>query len=347
MARQENRRRTRLVRPYPADTLEEAQEVAKAIGASGATESESSLERLRLASVMGTTAKSSAFVTVLNSSAKYGLTQGGYRDERIRLTARGLSIVAPTRERERMHALTDAALEPEVFSQFYEAHNGADLPDDTYSKNILQRELRIQAELTSECLEIIKANGVFVGLIKESRGKLKVDMGLNTPHTSQLAAPIESAPNGAANDSGASEGRVFVGHWGDPDAARFVTKTLADFHIPYAYLEELEPDGRPVNARIAEEMHKSAAAILVFAESDGSEDGQRHREQMLYLLGASSVLFGEKVLVFQCAPENPEGKYDTGLTKTRAVVFRHGKYEEAGLELIRELFQSGIIRVSV
>ena len=349
MARQDNQKRTRLVRPYPADTLESAKAVAEAVGTNGTGGPEGSIERNELAKVLGTTPKSSTFTTRLNSSAKYGLTLGGYNDDRIRLTSRGVSVVAPTRESERMQALRDAALEPDVFSKFYENHDGMELPVDTLSKNLLQRQLGIRAELAGECLDIIKANGTLTGLIKERRGKLHVDLATSRTDrrqtTANSPAPPAPAENGATQHSERYGGRVFVGHWGDPDAARFVTKTLADFQIPYAYLDGLEPDGRPVHAKIAEEMHKSAAAILVFAAPEGSTDSRRDREQMIYQLGASSVLFGDKVVVFQCAKDKADG--DSEPIHPRSVIFQQGKYDEAGYELIRELHQSGIIRVGV
>ena len=349
------RKRTRLVRPYPADTLEVAQEVAKAVGSRGTSDGGGSIEREKLATVMGTTAKSSAFITMLNSSTKYGLTLGGYRDPFIRLTARGSSIAAPTRDQERLQALSEAAMEPEAFNRFYEEHSGKQLPDDTFSKNKLQRQFGIQAELTSECLEIIKANGVLVGFIKERGGILRVDLG-RTQIPAHLpvnsSAPVSDEPlKDVTNYPKSSGGKVFVGHWGDPKAAQFVASTLDDFQIPYEYLDVQEPDGRPVPASVSEKMHNSAAAILVFANSDApSEDddkSQRDREQMLYQLGASSALYGDKVVVFQCTESMPKSKNISGTSNVRSVFFQEGKYREAGFELIRELHQSGIVRVGV
>lgn len=356
MAGKETKKRTRLVRPYPADTLEVAQEVAKAVGSKGSADGEGSLARETLATVLGTTAKSSAFITILNSSAKYGLTQGGYKDEFIRLTARGSSLAAPTRDQERLQALTEAALEPDVFRQFYEAHGGADLPDDTFTKNILQRQFGIQAELTSECLEIIKANGALVGFIKESQGKLRVDLaGLKTsvriPAASISSQRAIPATNGSTSQPDNSSGKVFVGHWGDPEAARFVTSTLDAFQIPYEYSDVQESDGRPVPASVSEKMHRSSAAILVFADPadcvEGSGEREQDQVQMLYQLGASSALFGDKVVLFKCSGAETNGAASDESSDIRSVLFHEGKYREAGFELIRELHQSGIIRVGV
>ena len=75
-----------MVRPYPVHTLEEASIIASAI-----QERNSGLpfDRVLLAKALGTTPTSSGFTMKLNSSAKYGLTRGGYNDDRIELTPRG------------------------------------------------------------------------------------------------------------------------------------------------------------------------------------------------------------------------------------------------------------------
>ena len=91
-------KRTRIVRPYPVNTLQEALAVALAI-----KEANSGLPfaRADLARAMGTTPGSSGFTTRLNSSSRYGLTNGAYNDEIVSLTHRGDGIVSPKDEEER------------------------------------------------------------------------------------------------------------------------------------------------------------------------------------------------------------------------------------------------------
>ena len=85
-------KRTRLVRPYPIHTLEVALSVARAIQESNAG---LPFARTDLAGALGTTPSSSGYTIRLNSSAKYGLTRGGYNADLISLTHLGQSIVAP------------------------------------------------------------------------------------------------------------------------------------------------------------------------------------------------------------------------------------------------------------
>ena len=85
-------RRTRVVRDYPTNTLQDVLVVPMAIHNNNAG---LPIDRKLLAKSLGTTHKSSGFITKINSSFSYGLTIGGYKDELISLTDLGKSIVAP------------------------------------------------------------------------------------------------------------------------------------------------------------------------------------------------------------------------------------------------------------
>ena len=39
-------------------------------------------------------------------------------------------------------------------------------PDDTHAENLLQREVGIAPELTTECLGILRANGLYTGILE-------------------------------------------------------------------------------------------------------------------------------------------------------------------------------------
>ena len=161
------RPRTRKVRSYPVHPLKDALGVAR-----GIQEANSGLpfDRIMLAGQLRTTPSSSGFVMRLKSSARYGLTLGGYNDVRISLTEAGRAAVAPKSEEERRQALVECALRPDVFRSFYEALDGKRLPEAAFARNILERDHNIDPELAQECLDIIVANGPYVGLLRDVAG---------------------------------------------------------------------------------------------------------------------------------------------------------------------------------
>ena len=348
------RKRTRMVRPYPVYTLDGTLTVASAIQEMNAG---LPFDRVLLAKALGTTPASSSFIMKLNSSAKYGLTEGGYNDDRIALTHRGESIVAPQRSAERQKALVEAALQPEVFRRFYQVLNGKRIPEDTYAQNVLQRELGVQAGLTAECLRIIHANGLFVGLVTEVGGSLYVNRsGEATQRQADGAeAPLEAAvaenppdidkARDASEQEPQQSGRIFIGHAGSPDVVDFIKTILDEFDIPYSVAESDYDGERPVALEASQEMRKCDAAVLVFARPSWARvSGGREvssMEAMRYQLGAASVLYGDRVVSLKEEGLEEDGP-DLGF---HTLPFERERLGEIALVLLAELHRTGVVEV--
>ena len=339
-------KRTRLVRPYPVNTLKDALVVAQAIAKAT---SGYPVDRAQLAKALGTTVSSSAFTTRLNSSAKYGLTHGAYNDPVIRLTPTGGAITAPQGVEERRDALVEAALRPDLFKRFYEMFDGRQVPADEYARNLVQRELEVHPDLAGECLEIITANGVFVGILRtEADGARVVDLGGRAAGGAQSAEPTraqassEARPEpvraeAPAGERPQAEGRIFVGHAGPSMGLDAVKDTLSAFNIRYVDSDASSGGGLPVPPDVARDMRTCTAGVLIFggANTDASSLG--------YQLGGASVLFGEKVVVLE--EQTGEGIHtmDHGLNR---VAYRSGQPAQLGLDLLKALAAAGVIKVS-
>ena len=345
------RKRTRMVRPYPVHTLEDALTVAVAI-----QESNSSLpfDRVLLARAMGTTPASSGFTMKLNSSAKYGLTQGAYNDDRISLTPLGEAIVAPKGGDERHRALVETATRPEVFGRFYRMLAGKRLPEDEYAQNVLKRELSVHPDLAAECLGIIKANGEYVHILVGDQGDQSVTLErrqepdsaprghVSETPSSQLAT---SSPEPRVGDESIHGGRIFIGHSAGAQAALLVARVLDDFGIPYGTGQAGADDSQPLSADVSEEMRRCTAAVLIFALGDARrQEGRKGMSpRMLYQLGAASALYRDRILVLA----EPGIELDNKLVGVRTVVFDTDTPHESTLALLRGLHWAGVIKVTV
>ena len=348
------RKRTRIVRPYPIRTLEDALSVAIAVQNTNAG---LPFDRVLLAGALGTTPASSGFTMKLNSSAKYGLTIGGYNDALISLTDMGMAIVAPRGDEELIQTLGEVANQPDVFSRFYQMLDGKRLPEDEYAQNMLQREAGIHPDLASECLGIIKANGIYAGILREESGFLYIrlqDYQESIPEPGNEGQGITSDTSIAERNAQAtphdvravspSRGKIFTGHSGNLNAMRFVKELLDDFGISYGSVEEDGDDTQPVPAQVSNEMRGCTSAILVLANggADSGEGDNKAAERMLYQLGAASVLYGNRIVIlveagFEAAQNAPD---------MHRVVFDSERPTEAGLALLRELHRAGVISVT-
>ena len=342
-------KRTRIVRPYPVHTLEDACSIGQAIQD---VNSGLPFDRVLLAKALGTTPASSGFTMKLNSSAKYGLTQGGYNDERIALTAQGRAVAAPTRSGETRQALLEAALRPELFRRFYQVLDGKRVPEDAYAQNILQRELGLHAALTDECLRIVTANGLHVGILTDADGALYVSMsGELIPDEDVRAldagpsAEASARPEAVRREGSGVGSKILIGHAGSPEIVDFVRTVLDEFDIPYGVVESEFEDERPLPADAATEMRECGAAILVFAKPSWSRvSGGREvsgQEMMLYQLGAASVLYGERIIALTEEGVEPGG-YGSGF---QTLQFHRERLGEIALALLSELHRIGVLEV--
>ena len=343
-------KRTRIVRPYPVHTLEEAALIAATIQQTNAG---LPFDRVLLAKAMGTTPASSSFTMKLNSSAKYGLTQGGYNDDRIALTALGESIVAPKRKGEQNQVLVEAALQPELFRRFYQMLDSKRLPEDTYAQNMLQRELGVHPRLTEECLRLVKANGLHVGILGEVGGSIYVSLSGAHAGDREADGADEQPTNGteaedrraAGADGSLTGSRIFVGHAGNQDVVDYLTTVLEPFGIPYDVVECDYDPSRPVSAEVSERMRNCNAAIFVFAApTDPDWAGRREEkrvQKMLYQLGAASVLYGDRVVSLRQRDIDLGGQ-DAAV---HTLEFDKERPDEVGLALITELHRMGVIAV--
>ena len=349
--RTERGKRTRVTRPYPTYTLEDALEIADTIQNANAG---LPFERALLAGALGTTPKSSAFTMRLNASAAYGLTQGGYNDAEIRLTPLGQAAVAEDDGR-RKRARAEAAMTPGVFGKFYELLDGKRLPEAAAAQSILRREQGVAESLTEECLSILIANGEYAGILHEENGGAIVRIGARSQPQSGaaqashdeaeqvgLAPPATPAPSASDEDAAQEderEGKVFVGHVGESEAARFVASMLEQFGIPIAK-PDFGVDGRPAAlSRAAGEMKTAGAAALVFA---GGSHSQAARDGMLCLLGACLALYGERVVIFH----ETDAVAGLNLDGLSCVGFEPERIAESGLGLLMGLHKAGVVSVS-
>ena len=341
------KKRTRVVRPYPIHTLEDALAVPRAIQESNAG---LPFDRELLATALGTTPASSGYTMRLNSAAKYGLTQGAYNDDRITLTPRGEAIVAPTGPDERRRALLQAALQPDVFGRLFRLLDGKRLPEDDYARNMLQRELGISRELSAECLAIVKANGVYVGVLRDDGDSFVVSLGEHAG-LQREADEVESRtmpdPGADRADQGveSDRGRVFIGHSGGGPAVELVKEMLDQFGVSYGVVD-IETDagsGLPVPGEVAEEMRRCSAAILLLSGPSDKDSADTGLYRMLYQVGAASLLYGDRVVVV--GEDRPE--LDEQPAALERVDFDPRNRAESGLALLRALLHKGVVKVTV
>lgn len=354
--REKRKRRSRPLREYPANKLEEVLVIPKAIQGQNAGRP---FNRLSLAQAIGKKPESSALRALISSCAKYGLTEGNYASKEISLTTRGRTIVAPRDTEEYRRALLEAVLEPEVFRSFYNFYDQHRFPEDTFARNKLGQDFGVSHENADECLALIKANGRFVGIVQEISGApyVSLDVGVSTL-ISEPTAPEEVEPMPEVQRKEPAipqkaeiipkERQIFLGHGKNTKPREQLEKVLNQFKIPYVVAVDEPNIGRPISQKVADIMKGCSAAILIFTadEEYRNTEGEtvwRPSENVTYELGAASVLYGNRIVIFK-----EEGlDLPTNFRDLGYITFEKDQLAAKGLDLIKELIGFGLVRVTV
>lgn len=355
-SKQKQKRRSKPLREYPGNTLEEALVIPKAIHKQNAGRP---FNRLSLAQAIGRKPESSALRLLISSCGKYGLTEGSYIAKEISLTSMGKAIVAPRDTEEYKKALLETLLEPEVFKGFYNFYDQHRFPEDMFARNKLQQDFKVSQENSAECLEIIKANGHFVEIIREISGVpyVSLDIGVSAPIVEPMVPEIgKPTPDvrrkepdmPEEKESVPKERRIFLGHGKNTKPREQLEKVLHQFKIPFTVAVDEPNIGRPISKKVADIMKGCNAAILIFTadEEYKNQEGEsvwRPSENVTYELGAASVLYGNQVVIFkEDGLDLPTNFRDLGY-----ITFEKNRLDAKGLDLIKELIGFGLVRVTV
>lgn len=342
----EVRKRSRIIRPYPYDTLEESVVIARAIYEKNAG---NPMDRLMLAKAVGRTPASSAFRSLITSSAKYGLTQGNYNDAQISLTDLGEAFAGAKGQKELEEALVRAALNPEIFTKFHAVLEQKKFPEDIYAENMLRRDFKVSPELSKECLSIFKANIIYAGLTTEISGSLYVTKR-DAARRAALEKEAIKVEEEAIEEAGepttpqeTQETRVFISHGKNKRILEQV-KTMLEFgNYPYEVAVETETTAIPVPDKILDAMRRCSAGIIIISadEQEKLEDENYGINQnVLIEIGAAFVLYDRKVILlvdkrvnlpsnlqglYKCEYQGNELSWETGLKVQKAITNFRGQ----------------------
>ena len=198
-------KRTRVARPYPASSFEEALKLAEAIQKIAAG---GKVRRLTLCEQMKISPTSSSTIMLVTNSGKYGITKGSYIAEWLELTPDGSlasGVEAPAREKlKASFRLAVGGVKP--FNALYEEYKGKKLPAHAVIKDYLQSADADVANF-DECIDTFIVNAKFLGLLRTIAGSevlIPIDQAVDDlpagPATAITAATATDAIAGAGNE---------------------------------------------------------------------------------------------------------------------------------------------------
>lgn len=223
------KKRTRIVRNFPASLFADAEGFAKDVYRVGAGQK---IRRLTLLEELGKSPTSSAARQAITNSSKYGLTSGSYNAEWIELTDKGRKVASEStspRERERAR-IECAILEVAPFKGVYEQLIEAKLP----AKSVLVdqiKEFDVSGESAEEAVDTFVVNMREVGLLKTIAGAeriISVNMRLDELPSSSSAVLDGITPEvpPAATTEGGTVNQIITSDRADYETTAFYVSPI-------------------------------------------------------------------------------------------------------------------------
>lgn len=327
---------------FPQTDLQQAQKIASALvdnfaGKEGAPPD--------IALAIGISPTSSAWAPLTGSAIAYGLTDGGINANTIKLTPLGRKLVAPEAEGDDLVARREAILKPRILKEFFERYRRAKFPSDTIAVNVL-KSLGIPPERVQSALEVVKANGRYAGIIRETPTGPFVSLdapGVPAPtatpalleHEEEEPATPPDIPAGGAAAAPApaapavplakpapaydpKNNRVFISHGKQKAIVAQIKELLTFGNFDPVVSVERETTAIPVPEKVFEDMRACGAGVIhVGAEGEYlDKDGNKQRkinDNVLIEIGAAMALYGKKVILLVekgvTLPTNLQGLY--------------------------------------
>lgn len=164
---------------FPAFALQEALIIAKTIVENNASKP---MRRLTLFNTMGKSPGSGTSRSLITASSSYGLTEGGYKAEFIKLKDRGKAIA----EKDDNKAKIDAVLGVKVFNAFFQHYKNANIPSAPAAIDFL-KEQGVPENQTKKCLQILLKTGEQIKLIQEISGSRRI---VSSEHALEVLSEI-------------------------------------------------------------------------------------------------------------------------------------------------------------
>jgi predicted nucleotide-binding protein len=324
---------------FPQTTLQQAQKIASALVDNYAGKDASPPD---LALALGISPTSSSWPALTGSAIAYGLTEGGVNANKIKLLALGRKLVAPEAEGQDLDARREAILKPRILKEFFERYRRAKFPNDAIAGNVL-KSLGLPADRIETALEVVKANGRYAGIIRDtptgpfvSLDSPGVPAPTATPETpehedhesiagvpkldaSQAGAPPVATPARATQPGfDPKSNRVFISHGKQRGIVAQLKELLTFGNFEPVVSVERESTAIPVPEKVFEDMRSCGAGVIhvggegKYLDKEGNEHSKIN-DNVLIEIGAAMALYGKKVVLLVekgvTLPSNLQGLY--------------------------------------
>lgn len=343
---------------FPRRSLMKALEISKAIERDNAGDP---YDPILLASKsLKSSPRSSSFEILLAASERYGLTKGNSRAKAVHLTPLGSAIVAPTDDTKTGSNLRTALLKTKLFEQVYSKYDRKNIPREEIVKNTLIKEFNVPREDVDACYDVIMKNIQDYNLVVKSGDNQilyldnlgKVQLEQSKPELEQAVDDIQQSTSEPSVPLEKIEEKqvpkqIFVAHGKNTKPLEQLEKILNKFKVNYKVAVEEAHSGRPISTKVAELMKTSTSGIFIFTADEKTIDAEgneiwRPSDNVVYELGAASVLYGNKIVIFK----ESDVKFASDFNDLGYISFEKDRLDAKAADLMIELINLGFMQLT-
>jgi len=310
----------------PSVSLDQALRIAKGLWDDFAGKSAAPHD---VALALNMTPTSGPWRTLCGASIAYGLTDGGYNADEIKLLPLGRRIVAPEEEDDDGRARVEALLKPRIMREFFQKYDRAKFPQDAIAQNVLV-SLGLPKDRAAAALDAIKDSGKKAGIIRGTKTGLFVALNLpkGTARTPERDEPeptdddeeklVDGSLVPPSITPGASSNRVFISHGKSRAIVTQIRELLTFGSLEPVVSVDRESTAIPVPEKVFEDMRSCAAGVIHVGSEGELLDGQGNKhihinQNVLIEIGAAMALYKKRVILLVekgvQLPSNLQGLY--------------------------------------
>jgi hypothetical protein len=351
---------------FPRNSLQEVLSVPKAIWEQNAG---NPFDILDVAKAVEQSPTSGRFIQRLASSYRYGLTEGSPTTKVISLTPLGSSIVAPTADTDVNAELRKALLNPPIFNRVYTWMDRKPVPREDVFRNTLMKApeqggFGIPKEDVDEFVRVFMENVNDYKLAQDVQGTRYLRLEKLSPAEIVVVESVPAAgetegtsyeqpiltpnrPVARPVEATAIPKQIFVAHGKNKKPLEQLEKVLTRFKVPYRVAVEEPHSGRPVGLKVAELMKQCTSGVFIFTADEETTDQNgakilRPSDNVVYELGAASVLYGSKIVIFK-----EEGvTFASDFSDIGYIPFERDRLDAKAADLMLELITLGFVQLT-
>lgn len=284
-----------------------------------------------IALAINMTPTSGPWRTLCGAAIAYGLTEGGYGAEEIKLLPLGRRIVAPEEEGDDSRARIEALLKPRIMREFFQKYDRAKFPQDAIAQNVLV-SLGLPKDRAAAALDAIKDSGRKAGIIRDTKTGLFVALdlpkGTARPSEQEVPEPTNDQQDEEKLVDGSlvppsitrpgSANRVFISHGKSRAIVTQIRELLTFGSLEPVVSVDREATAIPVPEKVFEDMRSCAAGVIHVGSEGELLDGQGNKhihinQNVLIEIGAAMALYKKRVILLVekgvQLPSNLQGLY--------------------------------------